>query len=275
MHIPTTTLHNGVKMPMIGLGVYKAKEGDEVKQAVKTALEVGYRSIDTATVYENESGVGEAIRESGIPREDIFITTKVWNDDQGYEETLEAFEKSLKKLQMDYVDLYLIHWPVRGKYVDTYRALEKLYEEGKVRAIGVSNFHKHHLELLLSNCKVKPMVNQVELHPMLTQFELRNFCQGEQIQMEAWSPLMRGGEVFQHPIIQAIATKYEKTPAQVILRWDIQSGIVTIPKSVTPSRIKENFTIFDFALNEEEIRQINTLNRDLHVGTNPDKYDTL
>ncbi|WP_242785067.1 aldo/keto reductase [Bacillus cereus] len=275
MHIPTTTLHNGVKMPMIGLGVYKAKEGDEVKQAVKTALEVGYRSIDTATVYENESGVGEAIRESGIPREDLFITTKVWNDDQGYEETLEAFEKSLKKLQMDYVDLYLIHWPVRGKYVDTYRALEKLYEEGKVRAIGVSNFHKHHLELLLQNCKVKPMVNQVELHPMLTQFELRNYCQDEQIQMEAWSPLMRGGEVFQHPIIQAIANKYEKTPAQVILRWDIQSGIVTIPKSVTPSRIKENFTIFDFALTEEEIRQINTLNRDLHVGTNPDKYDTL
>ncbi|HDR7756903.1 aldo/keto reductase [Bacillus cereus] len=275
MHIPTTTLHNGVKMPMIGLGVYKAKEGDEVKQAVKTALEVGYRSIDTATVYENESGVGEAIRESGIPREDLFITTKVWNDDQGYEETLEAFEKSLKKLQMDYVDLYLIHWPVRGKYVDTYRALEKLYEEGKVRAIGVSNFHKHHLELLLTNCKVKPMVNQVELHPMLTQFELRNYCQDEQIQMEAWSPLMRGGEVFQHPIIQAIANKYEKTPAQVILRWDIQSGIVTIPKSVTPSRIKENFTIFDFALTEEEIRQINTLNRDLHVGTNPDKYDTL
>lgn len=275
VHIPTTTLHNGVKMPMIGLGVYKAKEGDEVKQAVKTALEVGYRSIDTATVYENESGVGEAIRESGIPREDLFITTKVWNDDQGYEETLEAFEKSLKKLQMDYVDLYLIHWPVRGKYVDTYRALEKLYEEGKVRAIGVSNFHKHHLELLLPNCKVKPMVNQVELHPMLTQFELCNYCQDEQIQMEAWSPLMRGGEVFQHPIIQAIANKYEKTPAQVILRWDIQSGIVTIPKSVTPSRIKENFTIFDFALTEEEIRQINTLNRDLHVGTNPDKYDTL
>ncbi|WP_242237315.1 aldo/keto reductase [Bacillus cereus group sp. BfR-BA-01316] len=275
MYIPTTTLHNGVKMPMIGLGVYKAKEGDEVKQAVKTALEVGYRSIDTATVYENESGVGEAIRESGISREDLFITTKVWNDDQGYKETLRAFEKSLKKLQMDYVDLYLIHWPIRGKYVDTYRALEKLYEEGKVRAIVVSNFHKHHLELLLPNCKVKPMVNQVELHPMLAQFELRDFCQGEQIQMEAWSPLMRGGEVFQHPIIQAISKKYEKSPAQVILRWDIQSGIVTIPKSVTPSRIKENFTIFDFSLTEEEMDQINTLNRNLHVGTNPDKYDTL
>ncbi len=275
MYIPTTTLRNGVKMPMLGLGVYKAKEGEEVKQAVKAALEVGYRSIDTATVYENESGVGEAVRESGIAREELFITTKVWNDDQGYETTLQAFDKSLKKLQMDYVDLYLIHWPIRGKYIDTYRALEKLYEEGKVRAIGVSNFHQHHLEQLLPNCNVKPMVNQVELHPMLAQFELRDFCQNEQIQMEAWSPLMRGGEVFQHPIIQEIAKKYEKTPAQIILRWDIQSGIVTIPKSVTPSRIQENFTIFDFSLTEEEIKQIDTLDRNLHVGTNPDKYDTL
>ncbi|KEK26033.1 aldo/keto reductase [Bacillus gaemokensis] len=275
MYIPTTTLHNGVTMPMLGLGVYKAKEGEEVKQAIKTALEVGYRSIDTATVYENESGVGEAIRKSGIAREELFITTKVWNDDQGYETTLQAFEKSLQRLQMDYVDLYLIHWPIRGKYIDTYRALEKLYEEGKVRAIGVSNFHQHHLEQLLQNCNVKPMVNQVELHPMLAQFELRDFCQNKQIQMEAWSPLMRGGEVFHHPIIQELAEKYGKTPAQIILRWDVQSGIVTIPKSVTPSRIKENFTIFDFALTEDEIKQIDTLDRNLHVGTNPDKYDTM
>lgn len=275
MYIPTTTLHNGVKMPMIGLGVYKATEGEEVKQAVKTALNIGYRSIDTATVYGNESGVGEAIRESGIAREELFITTKVWNDDQGYETTLQAFENSLNKLQMNYVDLYLIHWPIRGKYIDTYRALEKLYEDGKVRAIGVSNFHQHHLEQLLQNCKIKPMVNQVELHPMLAQVALRDFCQKEQIQMEAWSPLMRGGEVFQHPIIQEIAAKYGKTPAQIILRWDVQSGIVTIPKSVTPSRIEENFTIFDFSLTEEEMKQIDTLDCTKRVGTNPDKYDTI
>ncbi|ENQ3078865.1 aldo/keto reductase [Bacillus sp. WLY-B-L8] len=275
MRIPTTTLHNGVKMPMLGLGVYKAKEGEEVKRAVKTALEIGYRSIDTAAIYENESGVGEAIREFGIAREELFITTKVWNDEQGYETTLKAFDTSLKKLQMDYVDLYLIHWPIRGKYVDTYRALEKLYEEGKVRAIGVSNFHIHHLEHLLANCHIKPMVNQVELHPMLAQFELRNFCLQEQIQMEAWSPLMRGGEVFEHPVIQEIAKKYGKTPAQVILRWDIQSGVVTIPKSVTPSRIAENFHIFDFSLTEEEVRQIDTLDCNKRSGTNPEKYDTM
>ncbi|MDC2863580.1 aldo/keto reductase [Bacillus sp. BP-3] len=275
MHIPTTTLHNGVKMPMLGLGVYKAKEGEEVKRAVQTALEIGYRSIDTAAIYENESGVGEAIREFGIAREELFITTKVWNDEQGYETTLKAFDTSLKKLQMDYVDLYLIHWPIRGKYVDTYRALEKLYEEGKVRAIGVSNFHIHHLKHLLENCQIKPMVNQVELHPMLAQFELRNFCQQEQIQMEAWSPLMRGGEVFEHPVIQEIAKKYGKTPAQVILRWDIQSSIVTIPKSVTPSRIAENFHVFDFSLTEEEMCRIDTLDCNKRSGTNPEKYDTM
>ncbi|CAM4041451.1 glyoxal reductase [Bacillus manliponensis] len=275
MNSPITTLTNGVKMPMFGLGVYKAKEGEEVKRAVRTALQVGYRSIDTATIYENESGVGEAIRESGIPREELFITTKVWNDDQGYEETLIAFEKSLQQLGMNYVDLYLIHWPVRGKYVDTYRALEKLYEEGKVRAIGVSNFHIHHLEHLLANCNITPMVNQVELHPMLTQHELREYCKRKGIQIEAWSPLMRGGEVFEHEIIQSIAKKYGKTPAQVILRWEVQSGIVTIPKSVTPSRIEENFDVFDFSLTEEELSQIETMNCGRRVGTNPDKYDEM
>ncbi|MBO9129793.1 aldo/keto reductase [Bacillus sp. 165] len=271
----TVTLSNGVNMPWFGLGVYKAQEGDEVKRAVHAALETGYRAIDTAAIYENEEGVGEAIREVGISREDIFITTKVWNDDQGYESTLKAFETSLQKLQMDYVDLYLVHWPVRGKFIETYRALEKLYENGRVRAIGVSNFHIHHLEALLDSCNIKPMVNQVELHPMLAQVGLRNFCKENGIQMEAWSPLMRGGEIFQHPIIQQLSKKYEKTPAQVILRWDIQSGIVTIPKSVTPSRIKENSDIFDFTISQEDMQKIDSVNENKRVGTNPEKYDTL
>jgi diketogulonate reductase-like aldo/keto reductase len=271
----TTTLSNGVKMPWLGLGVYKAQEGEEVKRAVRAALEIGYRAIDTAAIYGNEEGVGEAIRETGIPREELFITTKVWNDDQGYESTLAAFETSLRKLQMEYVDLYLVHWPVRGKFEETYRALETLYEDGRVRAIGVSNFHIHHLEALLNGCKIMPMVNQVELHPMLSQVELRNFCREKGIQMEAWSPLMKGGEVFQHPIIQELSQKYGKTPAQIILRWDIQSGIVTIPKSVTPARIKENSDIFDFTISHEDMKKIDSLNENKRVGTNPEKYDTL
>lgn len=270
-----TTLSNGVKMPWLGLGVYKAQEGEEVKRAVRTALEIGYRAIDTAAIYENESGVGEAIQESGVAREHVFLTTKVWNDDQGYESTLQAFEESLHKLRTDYIDLYLIHWPVRGQYTDTYRALEKLYKDGRVRAIGVSNFHIHHLEELLKGCQIQPMVNQVELHPMLSQLELREFCRQRNIQMEAWSPLMKGGDIFQHSVIQELAQKYGKTPAQVILRWDIQSGIVTIPKSVTPSRIQENSDIFDFTISHEDMKKIDAINKNERVGTNPDKYDTM
>ncbi|MFX3623885.1 MAG: aldo/keto reductase [Ectobacillus sp.] len=275
MSIPAITLHNGIEMPVLGLGVWKVTDKEELKMAVQAALAAGYRAIDTAAIYGNEAEVGEAIRESGIPREELFITTKVWNSDQGYESTLAAFETSLEKLGLDYIDLYLVHWPVKGKYVDTYRALEKLYKDGKTRAIGVSNFHIHHLEDVMKECEIKPMVNQVELHPRLTQTELRAFCRQHNIQIEAWSPLMQGGEIFENETIKALAEKYGKTPAQIILRWDIQSGIVTIPKSVTPSRIRENADIFDFTISDEDMKKIDAMNENKRVGTNPEKYDTL
>ncbi|NNV06733.1 aldo/keto reductase [Geobacillus sp. C56-T2] len=265
-------LHNGVRMPWVGLGVYKVKEGEEVKSAVRTALEMGYRHIDTAAFYENEEGVGQAIRESGIPREQVFVTTKVWNTDQGYETTLKAFDTSLKKLGFDYVDLYLVHWPVKGKYKETYKALEKLYKDGYVRAIGVSNFQIHHLQDVLADCEIKPMVNQVEYHPRLTQKELHAFCRENGIQLEAWSPLMRG-EILNEPTIMEIGKKYGKTPAQVVLRWDLQNGVVTIPKSVTPARIKENADLFDFSLTDEEMKRIDALNLNKRIGPDPDNFN--
>lgn len=268
----STTLHNGVKMPWFGLGVYKVKDGEEVIQSVKTAIEVGYRSIDTAAVYENEEGVGQGIRESGVPREEIFVTSKVWNSDQGYESTLEAFQASLDRLGLDYLDLYLIHWPVAGKYKETWKALEHLYKEGKVRAIGVSNFHTHHLEDLLKDAEIKPMVNQIELHPRLSQKELREFCEKHQIQIEAWSPLMQG-KLLDHEVLVEIGEKYEKTPAQIILRWDVQSGIVTIPKSTNRERIIQNASIFDFELTKAEMDRIDALNKDERVGPDPDNFD--
>ncbi|WEG13042.1 aldo/keto reductase [Pullulanibacillus sp. KACC 23026] len=266
----TVTLNNGVKMPWFGLGVYKAQDGKEVQQAVETALEVGYRSIDTASFYQNEEGVGQSIKASGLPRESLFVTTKVWNDQQGYEETLKAFEESRKKLGLDYVDLYLVHWPIKGKYIETYRALEKLYQEGWVRAIGVSNFKEHHLDDLLSHTSIVPAVNQIELHPRLTQEEVRAYCKEKGIQVEAWSPLMRA-RLFEEPTLNQLAKKYGKTPAQIILRWDLDRGIITIPKSVTPSRIKENADVFDFRLTEDELKLIDALNQNERTGMDPDK----
>ncbi|MHC0037530.1 aldo/keto reductase [Pseudoneobacillus sp. C159] len=265
----TTVLHNGVKMPWFGLGVFKVQEGQEVIDSVKAAIKNGYRSIDTAAVYKNEEGVGQAIRESGVPREELFITTKVWNSDQGYDSTLQAFETSLAKLGLDYVDLYLIHWPGKTKYKETWKALEKLYKDGRVRAIGVSNFKIHHLEDLLKEAEIKPMVNQVEYHPHLTQKDLLAFCQREGIQLEAWSPLKRG-ELLNDSTITSIAEKYQKTPAQVILRWDVQTGVVTIPKSINEHRITENADIFDFELTAEDIAQIDALNKDERIGPDPD-----
>ncbi|PYI51800.1 aldo/keto reductase [Paenibacillus flagellatus] len=269
----TTTLHNGVAMPWLGLGVWRVAEGQEVEHSVRTALEVGYRSIDTAAVYGNEEGVGRAIRDSGVPREQLFVTTKVWNADQGYDSTLAAYDESLRKLGLDYVDLYLIHWPVKGKYKETWRALEKLYADKRVRAIGVSNFHVHHLEDLLQTAGVKPMVNQVEYHPRLAQRPLLAFCKEHGIQMEAWSPLMQGKELLEHELFVELAAKYGKTPAQVILRWDLQNGVVTIPKSVTPSRIRENADVFDFELSAEDVARIDGLNLDRRVGPDPDNFD--
>ncbi|WP_019119401.1 aldo/keto reductase [Brevibacillus massiliensis] len=267
-----TVLHNQVKMPWLGLGVYKIPDGEEVRGAVRFALEHGYRSIDTAALYDNEAGVGQAVKESGLRREDLFITTKVWNTDQGYESTLAAFETSRKKLAMDTIDLYLIHWPVKGKYKETWKALEKLYKEGWVRAIGVSNFHVHHLEDLLVDCEIKPMVNQVEYHPLLSQQELRRFCQAQGIQLEAWSPLARG-QILNNSTVQAIAAKHQKTPAQIVLRWDLQNGVVTIPKSSRAERIAENAGIFDFVLSADDMAALDGLNENKRVGQDPDNFN--
>ncbi|WP_027092840.1 aldo/keto reductase [Cohnella thermotolerans] len=271
-----TTLYNGVEMPWVGLGVFKVEEGEELKEAVKAAIRFGYRSIDTAAIYGNESGVGEAIREAlaenGLSREDLFVTSKVWNADLGYESTLAAYEASLAKLGLDYLDLYLIHWPVAGKYKEAWRALEKLYKESRVRAIGVSNFQVHHLEDLMAGAEWKPMVNQVEFHPKLTQKKLLHYTKEQGIQLEAWSPLMQG-ELIHDPVVQEIASRHGKSVAQVILRWDLQHGVVTIPKSTKEHRIAENGSLFDFELSDQEMERIDALNEDRRVGPDPDNFD--
>jgi len=268
----TFTLHNGVKMPYFGLGVYLSEDGTEVKNAVKWALERGYRHIDTASIYKNEEGVGLGIKESGIEREDVFVVSKVWNSDQGYDSTIKAYEDSLKRLGLDYLDLYLVHWPVKGKYKETWRAMEYLYEHKGVRAIGVSNFMQHHLEDLLTNSNVVPMVNQMEFHPYLVQQELIDFCHKNTIQYEAWSPLMQG-HVFELDIMKDLAAKYNKTIAQIVLRWDLQKGVVTIPKSSKKERIRANSDIFDFEFAAEDIKKLDELNRGQRFGPDPDNFD--
>ncbi|PCN42506.1 aldo/keto reductase [Brevibacillus laterosporus] len=265
------TLTNGVVKPWLGLGVYKAEDGAEVEKAIHMALEAGYRSIDTAAIYENEAGVGKAIRDSKIPRDEIFVTTKVWNTEQGYESTLQAFDASLQKLGLDYIDLYLVHWPVPGKYKETWRALETLYKKGLVRSIGVSNFHIHHLEDLLSVCEVKPMLNQIEMHPYLIQKELRQYCEQNGIYVEAWRPLMRGN--LEVPLLQEMAERYQKTPAQIVLRWDLQHNVLVIPKSVKKERIIENAGLFDFELMDADMALLDGLNRDQRFGPDPDHFD--
>ncbi|WP_054027093.1 aldo/keto reductase [Bacillus sp. FJAT-28004] len=272
----TTTLHNGVQMPWFGLGVFKVEDGAELVNAVKAAIKNGYRSIDTAAIYDNETGVGQGIREAmveyNVAREELFVTSKVWNADLGYESTLAAYETTLNKLGLEYLDLYLIHWPVEGKFQEAWRALETLYKDGRVKAIGVSNFQIHHLETLMKDAVVKPMVNQVELHPQLTQKELIEYSKEQGIQIEAWSPLMQG-QLLEHPVLKEVADKHNKSIAQVILRWDLQHGIVTIPKSTKEQRIIENSDVFDFVLSEEELAQIDALNQNLRVGPDPDNFD--
>jgi len=266
----TVTLNNGVKMPQLGLGVWRVPE-EEAAAVVKKAIEVGYTSIDTAAIYKNETGVGKAVKQAGVNREDLFITSKVWNTDQGYDKTIAAFEASLERLGMDYLDLYLIHWPMPNSdmYIDTYKALEKLYRDGRVRAIGVSNFEPEHLQRLMKETEIKPVLNQVECHPYFAQNELKQFCKQHNIFVEAYSPLDQGGDVLTNEAVTTIAQKHGKTPAQVVLRWHLQNDTITIPKSVTPSRIEENFQVFDFELTTEDMTAINVLDQGLRRGGNP------
>ena len=268
----TFQLHNGVGMPYFGLGVYLADNEQEVVNAIHWALETGYRHIDTASIYKNEEGVGRAIQTSAIPREDIFVVSKVWNADQGFESTLKAFEDSLNRLQLDYLDLYLVHWPVQGKYIDTWKALEQLYKEKKIRAIGVSNFMKHHLEDLMQHTEIVPMVNQMEFHPHLVQQDLIDFCNQHHIQYEAWSPMMQG-KIFDLKILDQFAEKYKKTVAQIVLRWNLQKGVVTIPKSVKKERIQSNADLFDFELSQEDMNRIDALDQNKRTGPDPDNFN--
>lgn len=264
-------LNNGVDMPGFGLGVFKVPEGSDVEDSVKAALRLGYRSIDTATAYHNEAGVGKGIRASGIPRDQLFITSKIWNPDQGYEQAFKAFDASLAELGLDYLDLYLIHWPVKGKYIDTWRAMVEIYGTGKARAIGVSNFQIHHLQDILALDSVVPAINQVEMHPLLIQAQLRRFCKDHHIQVESWSPLMRGN--LDIPLLQELAGKYHKSPAQIVLRWHVQHDVVVIPKSVHEERILENSLIFDFSLSDADIQAIDGLDRNQRFGSDPDNFN--
>ncbi len=266
----TKTLHNGVEMPRFGLGVYKMTEKQQAFEAMSTAIASGYKAIDTATVYDNEKEVGEAVRSSGIKREELFITSKVWNTDQGYDQTLRAFEASLRRLDMDYLDLYLTHWAIPETFEETYRAIERLYDEKLIRATGVSNHQVHHLEKILAKANVKPMVNQIELHPELTQQPLRDFCSGEDIAITSWSPLARG-RLLEDPALKEIGEQYGKSVAQVVIRWHLQNDLIVIPKSVTPERIEENADVFDFSLSAQELVRISELNKDWRSGTHPDK----
>ncbi|HOI47259.1 MAG TPA: aldo/keto reductase [Bacilli bacterium] len=270
-------LSNGVKIPKIGFGTWQIPDGEVAKNAVRTAIEVGYRHIDTAAIYGNEVGVGQGIKESGVPRNEIFLTTKVWNTDQGYESTKKAFQTSLDKLQTDYVDLYLIHWPAVNifdnyveKNLETWRAMEDIYRSGKARAIGICNFFEHHLEPLLEKAVIKPMVNQIEINPGNPADDVVSFCESKGILVQAYSPMMKG-KIFDIPLLQELAQKYQRTISQIVLRWVIERGINPLSKSVTVERIRDNFDIFNFSIEPSDMEQIKTLSNLGRVGTHPDK----
>lgn len=272
LHLNSTKkLVNGIEMPRFGLGVYKMTDREEAYEAMVHALEAGYIAIDTAALYANEEQVGQAVRNSNKKREELFITSKVWNTDQGYDQTLRAFETSLKKLDMDYLDLYLTHWPVPELYVDTYRAIERLYDEKLIRATGVSNHEPHHLEKILATANVQPMVNQIELHPHLIQQKNRDFAQEHQIAITSWSPLGRG-RVLEDETIIHIGEKYGKTAAQTIIRWHLQHDLIVIPKSVKEVRIYQNADVFDFELTADDMKAIDALDRDQRYGSHPDTF---
>ncbi|WP_030548942.1 aldo/keto reductase [Streptomyces albus] len=273
-NVPSIALNNGVRMPQLGFGVWQIPD-DEAAAAVTTALEAGYRSIDTAAVYGNEAGTGAGITRSGLPREDIFVTTKVWNSDHGYDATLRAFDTSLAKLGLSYVDLYLVHWPLprRDRYVETYRALEKILQDGRARAIGVSNFLPDHLTRLMDETSVVPAVNQIELHPWFQQAASRAFHAEHGIATEAWSPLGQGKGLLDEPVLTRLAERHGRTPAQIVLRWHLQLGNVVIPKSANPARIKENFDVFGFDLDADDLAALASLDSTRRLGADPATAD--
>lgn len=261
------TLLNGIKIPAIGFGTYKLGDDNQVVEAVKSALKLGYRQIDAASFYNNEEAVGRGIKESGIKREDVFLATKLWNDDHGYEKTMEAFNESLKRLGVDYLDLYLIHWPNKLNR-ETWKAFEELYTQGKIKAIGVCNFKQGHLEEFKKSTKIMPMINQIEIHPYRAQKEIVEYCKDNNIQVVAWGPIMRG-KIFSDPLMIALAEKYNKSIAQIALRWHLQNGIIPIPKSSNSERIKENLDIFDFNISEEDMIAIDALDRNENISGVP------
>ncbi len=271
MNIPEITLNNGVKIPQLGYGTFKCSN-EEAEAGVLAALACGYRHIDTALIYENEKGVGSGIQKSGVPREEIFLVSKLWNDDQGYDRTLKAFEVTLADLQTDYLDMYLIHWP-RPLNKETWKAMTKLYNEGRVKSIGVSNFTQKHLLELMDSSDIVPVINQVELHPQLPQQDMQEFCSKHGIHIEAWGPLMQG-KIFQVDLMKNLSEKYGKSIAQIALRWHIQQEIITIPKSNKPQRIQSNFEVFDFEISAEDMKQIESLNTGERLGPHPDEIYT-
>ncbi len=273
-HVPSLTLNNGVEIPQLGFGVWQIP-AEDVVGPVTTAIETGYRLIDTAAIYGNEEGVGKAIAESGVARDELFVTTKVWNSDQGYDSTMRAFDASLGRLGLEYVDLYLIHWPVpaRDRYVDTWRALEKIAADGRSRAIGVSNFKRAHLQRLFDETDVVPAVNQIELHPRLPQEDMRAFHEEHGIVTQAWSPIGQGQGLLDDPLLGELASAYGRTPAQVVIRWHLQLGNNVFPKSANVQRIRENFDVFDFELGDDDMRKLATLASGERLGPDPDDFN--